>query len=108
MEPMKPPLDPPLRKILGASKSLYEIVSGLSADMSIEQAIDLPDEPGPSDRKRQCTINHTELLEPDANPTGMQLVLDKLSRVEKKLMFLDELTQGFQCVICRSTAKTPE
>lgn len=88
------------RKILGASKSLYEKISGLSADMNIEQAIDLTDEPGPSQKRQR-----TELETPDA--TGMQLVLDKLTMVERKLSFLDELSQGFQCVICKSTAKTP-
>jgi len=37
----------------------------------------------------------------------MKLVLDKLTKVERKLSFLDELSQGFQCVICKSTATTP-
>ena len=68
--------------------------------MNIEQAIDLTDEPGPSQKRQR-----TELETPDA--TGMQLVLDKLTKVERKLAFLDELSQGFQCVICKSTAKTP-
>ena len=31
----------------------------------------------------------------------------KITKVERKLSFLDELSQGFQCVICKSTAKTP-
>ena len=89
------------RKILGASKSIYERISGLSADMNIEQAIDLTDdEAGPSQKRQR-----SEPLEPDV--TGMQLVLEKLTKVEKKLAFLDELTQGFQCVICKGTAKTP-
>lgn len=93
------------RKILGSSKSVYEKVSGSSANVNIEQAIDLTDdEAGPS-RKRQCAT----LLEPDTTQfeTRMQLVLDKLTRVENKLIFLEELTQAFQCVICKSTAKTP-
>ena len=60
--------------ILGALKSVYEKISGLSADMNIEQAIDLTDKPG-SSQKRQ----RTELETPDA--TGMQVVLEKLRRL---------------------------
>ena len=37
----------------------------------------------------------------------MQLVLDKLTKVETRLIFLEELIQALQCVICKSTAKKP-
>lgn len=52
--------------------------------MNIEKAIDPTDEPGPSQKRQRI-----ELETPDA--TGMQLVLDKLTKVERKLSFLDEL-----------------
>lgn len=60
-------------QILGPGK-----VHGLSAaDINIEQAIDLTDEPRSSQKRRQ-----TEVETPTA--TGMQLTLGKLVKVEKK------------------------
>ena len=44
------------------------------------------------------------------NETGIIVVagiIDKRTKVERKLAFLDDLSQSFQCVICKSTAKTP-
>ena len=91
------------RKILAASKSLYERVSGMSTkgDIADRAAIDLTmdNEPGPS-KKKVCTgANHDDQC--------LQVVIDKISRVEKRLDFLDELSQSFQCVICQTVVKFP-
>ena len=87
------------RKIMATSKSVYERVSGLSADMDIEQAMD--DAPGPSKSRKRPHYESQEDSE------DLKLILNKLSRIETKLTFLDELSQCFQCVICRSTATNP-
>ena len=89
------------RKILAASKSHYEKSTGQSADiMSIGEAIEITDEePGPS-TKRRCTEGV------EINPI-MQEVTTKLTMIDKKLGFLNELGQGFQCIICKSLAILP-
>ena len=60
--------------------------------MSIEKAIDLT-EPGPSTKRRRTddTLN----------------IQDTLTAIDKKLSFLNELGQGFQCIICKSLAVLP-
>ena len=82
------------RKILAASKSVYQKLTGLSTDLN---AIDLTiEEAGPSEKKPR--------LESD---DSMKIVLKKLTKVESQLGFLEQLAQAFQCVICKSISKTP-
>ena len=88
------------QKILAASKDLYGKVTGLDPENSvIGQALELTGE-GPSPIKRRI-----EVPRPDASPMDMKLVLEKLSNIEKKITFLDELSHGLNCVICKWVAQ---
>ena len=70
------------RKILAASKSVYQKLTGLSTDLN---AIDLTiEEAGPSEKKPR--------LESD---DSMKIVLKKLTKVESQLGFLEQLAQAF-------------
>ena len=88
------------RKILAASRSLYEKLTGLSSNDGIidRAAIDLTvdDGPGPSKRKRPAISDDLE--------GG---IAEKISRMDKRLSFIDELAESFQCVICKSMSSVP-
>jgi hypothetical protein len=88
------------RKILAVSRSLYEMLTGLSSNDEIidKAAIDLTadDGPGPSKRKR---LEGYDDVDTDT--------AEKIARMDKRLSFIDELAQSFQCVICKSVSKEP-
>ena len=99
------------RKILGASKSHYERVSGSSADINIADAYD--DEPGPSNRKtlevgpsKRRHILEEESVPNDSAEAHFKLILEKFTLLERKLSFLDEIFHTFQCVICQCCSRS--
>ena len=77
------------RKILAVSRSLYEMLTGLSSNDEIidKAAIDLTadDGPGPSKRKR---LEGYDDVDTDT--------AEKIARMDKRLSFIDELAQSFQ------------
>ena len=88
-------------KIIAASQSLYENVTGLTTQASISdrEAINLtgdsdPLSAGPSKGKRPLSERDDDIAK-------------KIARADKRLSFLDELAQAFHCVICKSMAVAP-
>lgn len=78
------------QKILAASRSLFEKLTSVSsnADITDRAVTDLTadGEPGPFKKKKLDTLDEDTVA--------------KLSRVDKRLSFIDLLAQSFQCVIC--------
>lgn len=88
------------RKILAASRSLYEKVTGLAPQAhiieraAIDLTVDNDSVPGPSKGKRPIT----------KVDDGIAV---KIARIDKRLAFLDELSQAFNCIICKSMSVAP-
>ena len=91
------------RKILAASRAVYEKVTGIDPSKDvIGQALDLPDSESSPKRRR------VEVTDPDVpSSVDTKLIIDKLTNLEKKLEFLDELNQGLICAICKYIALKP-
>ena len=87
------------RKILAASASLWEKLSGLTLDGYLAQTVDLTgDVCGPSQKKAR---------EDNGGTNTSCLVLEKVTTIERKLSFLDELSLGLNCAVCKCIAKVP-
>ena len=79
------------RRILAASKSLYEQLSG--HDSGVEHAeVELTQPSSKKPRKDTCTLVE---------------ILDKVSAIEQKVSVPRELTRALQCSICQRIASPP-
>ena len=89
------------RKIIAASRSLYEKLGGVSAELSqVEDEVVIVE---PSCKKIQTTEGHVL-----GNIQGKLEHIDKkLDQIEKKLSFMDDIKKTFECVICRMPARSP-
>ena len=93
------------RKILAASKAIYEKLTGLSGDMNIKEInlTSADNEPGPSTKPEEDEPGPTkkQRLEPGV----MENVIGKLI---SQLEFVDVLARQFHCAICQGIPVKPQ
>lgn len=88
------------RKIIAASRSVYEKITGVSVGSELSQVDDdviLLD----TLRKKQKMSTSTDII------SKFNAIDKKLDTLDKKLSFLDDIKKVFECVICRSTVYAP-
>ena len=92
------------RKVLAASKTLYEKCTGHDANVMRacgEEAAG--GEPAP---KRKKTSESESTLQ-DLISSKFSSLEERLGSIDKKLAFLNELGHGFDCIICKSSSISP-
>ena len=92
------------RKILAASKSLFESLTECNSDVSVISQALVQDCGGPPQKKRRVEVPKPDL---DESHRELNLILEKLSKIESQLGFLGELSHGLDCSICKSVALKP-
>ena len=98
------------RKILAANKSLYDKVSGQSTNVG-RASIDLTK----GDTSEESDSSGSFQLEPATKrprlSSSLTAKLDEIaqgvSNIQKVLMFMKNMQQTFQCVICKGVVSTP-
>ena len=98
------------RKILAANKSLYNKVSGQSTNV-MRASIDLTR----GDASEESDSSGSSQLEPSTKrpclSSSLTAKLDEIaegvSNIQKVLMFMKNMQQTFQCVICKGVVSTP-
>ena len=86
------------RRVLAASKMLYEKCAGL--DANIMRACGEEPEPAPK-RKKTSEFTLQDLSEKFSS------LEERLDSIDKKLAFFNELGHGFACIICKSSSISP-
>lgn len=88
------------RKILAASASLWQQVSGhnigTKLSVQVQGNADVHEDAGPAPKKQRLDNSET-----------CQTVLEKVSKLEEKFTFLDELAQSLTCAICKTVSTLP-
>lgn len=94
------------RKILAASAALWQQVSGQTIGVNpadqAQGAVDWTCENFEPTPKKVCAESSSA-----QSDSCVVTVLEKVTKIEKKLAFLDELAQGLSCAICKSVATVP-
>ena len=89
------------RKIIAASRSMYEKLGGVSPSAELSQVEDDVVIVKPTCKKMKVQVGD------DIIKGQLEDINKKLDRMDKKLSFIDDIRAAFQCVICRSPARLP-
>ena len=100
------------RKILAALKSLYEQLVGETADLmkaardaESVKTTDLQDDDNEVQEIQTPPFKKKKL--DHCNDAIIATILEKVSSIESKLVFLNDVEQGFHCINCKGVANSP-